>query len=107
MTNAEGQETADAYRGAAIERVNAAWNQVREGGEWQYDLLRGIADLLLAIDTRLAHPVAPIEPGLCPSKVASPVEVARAFYCQLKAGHAGLHEQGDVTWTDLDAAGAA
>lgn len=103
----KAKDLADAYRGDAVERINAAWNAVREGGEWQYDLLRGIADLLLAIDTRLAEPVAPIEPGLCPSKVASPVEVARVFYCQLKAGHAGLHEQGDVTWTDRDAAGAA
>jgi hypothetical protein len=60
VTNAVGLGNADAYRGDAIARFNAAWKSAREGGEWQYDLLRGMADLLLAIDTRLANQPPPV-----------------------------------------------
>lgn len=97
------QTTAEKHRAAAVELLELADHPENSYQEELHLLWPALVHVLLAIESRLANPVVPVEPGLCPSKVASPVEVGRAYYCQLKAGHAGLHEMGDVTWTEADA----
>jgi hypothetical protein len=88
-------------------------------GEWdpqrddyvtdEANLLARIDNKLYAIALLLQHPVASVPPGPCPSRIsllAFRTMPARFMPCQLRAGHAGLHEYsgelGDMTWTDAD-----
>ena len=66
------QAAADKHRAAAVELVELA-DHSENSPEEELRMLRfASVHALLAIDARLANPVAPVEPGLCPSKVVSP-----------------------------------
>lgn len=72
--NEDPKNTADGWRGDAIVRINAAFESVSHA-DAQFNLLRGIADLLLAIDTRLADQSPPFHVLLSPDEDVDPATI--------------------------------